>query len=81
MPLIAKDDKAMDRVLRSMALVRANLDQIIEIKQAIESDDYVYGSQLWFEFNEYERNTLFLAPSKGGIFTTPEREAIRRFRL
>lgn len=80
MPLIAKEDRDMDRVLRSMSLVRVNLESILEIKQAIENDDYVYGSQVWFDFNEYERNTLFLAPSKGGVFTTKEREAIRQFK-
>ena len=53
------------------------LQQIAEMKIAFIMEDYVYFRQLWFEFTETEQRLLYKAPSKGGLFTTAERKALR----
>lgn len=47
------------------------------IKQAIRDEDETYGAQLWNELTHEEQIALWVAPTKGGIFTTRERQVIR----
>lgn len=52
-----------------------------EIKSAISPDegepDLVYVAQLWREIPEADQIALWLAPTKGGVFSTHEREVIK----
>lgn len=66
--------------LKYMAVLRSNLDYVLEIKAAISKNDLTYGAQLWWELDEETQSYLWKAPSKGGIFTTREKEAIRGFK-
>ena len=47
------------------------------IKDSIESGEYTAGSEAWQELTEMEKFTLWKAPTKGGIFTTQEREIMK----
>ena len=47
------------------------------IKESIESGDYSSGSEAWQELTEDEKMGLWKAPSKGGCFTTIEREVMK----
>ncbi len=47
------------------------------IKESIESGDYSAGSEAWQELSEDEKMGLWKAPSKGGCFTTVEREVMK----
>jgi hypothetical protein len=47
------------------------------IKESIESGDYSAGSEAWQELTEDEKMGLWKAPSKGGCFTTQEREVMK----
>ena len=47
------------------------------IKQAIEDNDLSYACQLYAELGHETQEALYKAPSKGGIFTTAERNYMR----
>ena len=47
------------------------------IKESIESGDYSAGTEAWQELTEEEKMGLWKAPSKGGCFTTQERETMK----
>ena len=47
------------------------------IKESIESGDLSAGSEAWQELTEEEKLGLWKAPSKGGCFTTQEREVMK----
>jgi len=47
------------------------------IKESIESGEYSSGSEAWQELTEEEKMGLWKAPSKGGCFTTHEREVMK----
>ena len=47
------------------------------IKESIESGDYSSGSEAWQELTEDEKMGLWKAPTKGGCFTTQERETMK----
>ena len=47
------------------------------IKESIESQSYSAGSEAWQELTEEEKMGLWKAPSKGGCFTTAEREVMK----
>jgi len=50
---------------------------LVEMKAAFKDEDFVYYRQLWHDFTETEQRLLYKAPSKGGLFTTAERKALR----
>ncbi len=47
------------------------------IKESIESGDFSAGTEAWQELTEDEKMGLWKAPSKGGCFTTQERETMK----
>ena len=59
------------------ALCVAHVATIDAIKESIESGDYSAGSEAWQELTEEEKMGLWKAPSKGGCFTTVERETMK----
>ena len=54
-----------------------NAESVRGIKAAVAVGDDCGGAQLWLELTNDERIALWVAPSKGGIFTTHERAVIR----
>ena len=59
------------------AAVAANLESIICIKQALACEDYSTAKEAWSELGEDIQRALWVAPSKGGMFTTRERETMK----
>lgn len=47
------------------------------IKQAIKDDAWDELAEAWEELTNDEKKALWVAPSKGGIFTTAERKALK----
>ena len=74
-------DEALEPLLNMMEVVRDNMTGIALIKEIInveEKDiDWSYLAQIWGEFTEDEKRALWVAPSKGGVFTTNERAAFK----
>jgi len=66
-----------DNLLRHNAAVRENLVAIVELKEAIQEGDDERAAQAWLLIKEDVREALWVAPTKGGIFTTSERSYIQ----
>jgi hypothetical protein len=59
------------------AAITKHLDTITVIKESIASGDLSAGCEAWMELSDDEKTSIWVAPSKGGPFTTQEREIIR----
>tara|TARA_R110002126_G_scaffold289144_1_gene443642 strand:- start:33 stop:704 length:672 start_codon:yes stop_codon:yes gene_type:complete len=68
----AKDDSEDYRA--ACDLLRDSIDQIIE---GIEANNYQHAAPAWFELSEDEMKSIWRAPSKGGCFTTKQREVLK----
>lgn len=55
-------------------LIRDNFDSICGIKESIANEDYETAGAHWAEFDREQKKALWRAPTKGGIFTTEERD-------
>lgn len=52
-------------------------DSVVLIKQSIKDEDFDTAREAWTELTESEQTGIYIAPSKGGVFTTREREVIK----
>lgn len=52
-------------------------ESIMAIKQHIAEDQLSHGAEEWFNLDDEVKAALWLAPSKGGVFTTKEREVMQ----
>lgn len=66
-----------DRLLAHNAAVRESIVMISAVKQSLSSGDIDAAAEAWAELTRPEERALWVAPSKGGIFTTEEREIIK----
>lgn len=64
-------------LLDHMQAARDNWQSVSAIKQAIEDEDLPFACQLYAELGHDAQLALHKAPSKGGIFTTAERNYMR----
>jgi hypothetical protein len=52
-------------------------ESILAIKAGIGLGDYSSASEEWFSLTNEDKTILWKAPSKGGVFTTKEREVMQ----
>ena len=64
-------------LLDHMSAAREHWQSVSAIKEAIQSDDLPFACQLYAELGHETQEALYKAPSKGGIFTTAERNYMR----
>lgn len=57
--------------------LREHFESVYVIKQAIATKDWGIAVEAWHELTEEEQRALWVAPTKGGIFHTKEREAMK----
>ena len=57
--------------------LEANQASVDAIKSGIEEGDLSSAAESWFELGNDVKQALWLAPTKGGCFTTREREIIK----
>ena len=57
--------------------VRANFASIAYMKEAHENGDALAFAEAWLELDDDTKSALWLAPTKGGVFTTAERAYLR----
>lgn len=62
---------------RLEAAVKALKPSIDTIKGALAENDLSTASEAWFELTDDEKTSIWVAPSKGGPFTTKERETMK----
>jgi len=61
-------------------LVRDKFDSIAGIKEALANEDYNLAGGYWQDMEKTETDMLWRAPTKGGIFTTEERDLMQENR-
>ena len=59
------------------ALLREHHDSISAIKNALRDDDLETAAEEWRELSQEQQGAIWIAPSRGGIFTTQERNIIK----
>ena len=59
-------------LLKSVELVREYFDEIAAVKEAIANEDREAALANWADIPHEHQCGIWLAPSKGGIFTTKE---------
>jgi len=53
---------------------RQHFNEIAEIKTLLNKDDQIEAANVWFDIPKDDKELLWLAPTKGGLFTTEERK-------
>ena len=72
-----QDFSANARHLAIMDAVRRNWDSINAAKEAIANNDIPLAKGAFADMSEEDKDCLWVAPTKGGVFTTQEREALK----
>jgi len=57
--------------------IRKHFDTIVAVKHGIRDNDLYSAGEAWFELSQDEQKSLWVAPTKGGIFTTEERRIMK----
>lgn len=74
-------DDALEPLIKMMEVIRDNMTSVALIKEIINVPegevDWHYLAQIWGELTEDQKRALWVAPSKGGVFTTAERTALK----
>lgn len=69
--------ESQEYLLRHMAAVRENLTSVYDIRNYIAMGQLSLAAEAWYELPEEVQKALWVAPTKGGIFTTKERETMK----
>lgn len=57
--------------------IERNRETIEAIKEGIATDNLSMASEAWYELDDEEKKAIWVAPTKGGPFTTKEREIMK----
>lgn len=60
-----------------MSLVMDNIGTVQAIKNGIINENYSAAAEAWFELDDEIKGKLWKAPTKGGCFTTKERDIMK----
>lgn len=67
----------LERQQRLMDAVHEHQSTITAIKQGIATGDYGSACEAWCELTDDQKQSIWVAPSKGGPFTTEERKVMQ----
>jgi len=70
-------DKMFARLMTHNDCLRENMGTVHVVKDAIFSGDLSTAKEAWAELEESEQRSLWVAVTKGGIFTTEERKIMK----
>jgi len=70
--------KILESLLNHQNILRDNINSVQFIKESLGNKDWSAADEAWQELTENEQRGLWVAPSKGGIFTTKERNLIKK---
>ena len=77
--LSTKEDATLARLLSHMEVVRARWASIVYMKDALAEEDSLKFKEAWDELPREEQIALWVAPSKGAVWTTNERKRMREY--
>lgn len=72
-----EQQKVAEFYIHHNQVVAVHLESIICIKQALATEDYSTAKEAWSELGEEVQRALWVAPTKGGMFSTKEREQMK----
>lgn len=72
-----QDNRKVDGGNELQQAIERHQDSIDAIKQGIEDGDLAAASEAWFELSDDEKRSIWVAPSKGGPFSTQQRSIIK----
>ena len=72
-----KVEEATEKLRGLVSAVLSNHSSIVAIKEGIALDNLSEAAEEWFTLEDEIKASLWIAPSKGGVFTTREREVIK----
>jgi len=72
-----KVEEATGKLRELVSAVLSNHSSIVAIKEGIALDNLSEAAEEWFTLEDDIKASLWIAPSKGGVFTTREREVIK----
>jgi hypothetical protein len=72
-----KVEEATDKLRGLVNAVLSNHSSIVAIKEGIAMGNLSEAAEEWFTLEDVVKSSLWIAPSKGGVFTTREREVIK----
>lgn len=79
-PALETDDRPSaqeSRRSRCEQLCEEYAESVAAIKEGIDGDDYIKAAEAWYELDQDVMRGLWVAPTKGGPFTTKQREVMR----
>lgn len=65
------------RAIECSRIARQYFQELAEIKSALEAGDLNHAAMLWFDIPNDDKAALWVAPTKGGLLTTDERNAMK----
>ena len=70
-------DRQISRLMAHNNCLRDHLPTVLAMKESMALGELSTAKECWDELDENEQRALWLATTKGGIFTTQERETIK----
>ena len=67
----------IDFFMKFTDAINRNFFELAEFKSQMDEENYEVAAGIWYDFSEDDQHTLHLAPSKGGILTTKQREIMK----
>jgi hypothetical protein len=75
-----EDERAFDQWVRFSEKVREHWESIVAVKLHLALKEWEQALEAWNEIDYDDKRILWRAPSKGGVFTTKERQLIHEKR-
>jgi hypothetical protein len=69
------------RLMRHNLALRDNIQAVAAIKELLDFENYLEALEIWCLLSPDTQNDLWVAPTKGGIFTSVQRNQIRYGKL
>lgn len=74
---LGEAQESIEDLLKHNDVARENFDSIYFIKEYIKTGDVAGVAQIWLELSNDIKEALWVAPTKGGVFTTEERAFLK----
>lgn len=71
------DKEINELLINNTQTILKHAESILAIKAGIALEDYSSAAEEWFSLTDDDKTILWKAPSKGGAFTTQEREIMK----
>lgn len=74
---VTSGDVPYVKLIEHNHFIFAHLDKFLEIRELLSKDDYEEAVKAFYKFSNDQLSTVWVAPSKGGFFTTQEVQKLK----